>query len=43
MVFLLGYPGRFGEHGTITMRGHRLWVREALPIAGLAALAAVKL
>jgi hypothetical protein len=43
MAFLLGYPRRLGEHGTINMRGHRLWVREALPIAGLAALAAVKL
>jgi hypothetical protein len=43
MAFLLGYPRRLEEHGTTTMRERRLWVREALPIAGLAALAAVKL
>ena len=37
MAFLLGYRRRLGERGTTTMRGHRPWVREALPIAGLAA------
>ena len=42
MAFLLGYPGRLRGHATITMRG-RPWVREALPIAGLAGLAVVKL
>jgi hypothetical protein len=43
MAFLLGYRRRLEEHGTTTMRGQRPWVREALPIAGLAGLAAIKL
>src|SRR4029079_16288139 len=42
MPFLLGYPRRLGAH-TTTMRGLRPWVREALPIAALRELAAVKL
>jgi hypothetical protein len=43
MPFLLGYRRRLGEQGTTTMRGRRPWVREALPIAGLAGLAVIKL
>ena len=40
---LLGYRRRSEGHGTVIMRGRHRWVRETWPIAGLVALATLKL